>query len=273
MNEINLHHPDSFEQAADDHDLNGRLDTIIIDAGLSRNNNTFFLQADIQTDVSINAAFLIAHNWRHITKNFLFSSIKGLGFMAEHFCQQHQPNEQALVVLQTAFSVIADDLNNAFATFRKVAPKGPKGMHYRWWEETILNPLSSFSNKQPSLSKGTLLLTDKMHQLSFDPLGVAVQLRIVEAIALDICIAFLAIFSRVEKDGIPIFEDENSKVWITTHIQAETFHKQQVTNEISGMTRIARTQADQEKMLLLAEEYSKAWSQALNDFSDYLKES
>ncbi len=100
-------------------------------------------------------------------------------------------------------------------------------------------------------------------------MGVAVQLRVVETIAIDIALAFQSIFSKVKKDGQYVFDDKD-RLWISTHIQAETIHNQQVSNEIYGMARVATTAEEQAEMLMLTRRYAKAWYQALNDFDTFL---
>lgn len=250
--------------------INKKIMNILRDEKLDKYNNDFFIQADLQEKISLDAAFNVAYNWAEITKNFLFTSIKGLGVMAEKMRHEGTPDDQALYVLQTAFGVISDDLNNVYPTFSKVAPKGPKGIHYRWWEESILVPLKKIVKKIPPLSAGAKLLIAEMNKLSANPFGVAVQLRVVETLALDITVAFLSVFSKVEHQGKKIFDD-TSKLWITAHIEAETIHNQQVSNEIYGMAKIAFTRSEQDQMLSLVQNYASAWRFALKDFAKFLE--
>lgn len=251
-------------------DANRRVLDILKSTRLTRYDNEFFVRANTQKNVSIDAAFLIAYNWKEITKMFLLTSISGLGFMAEKMCSQEDPEERTVHVLQTAFAILSDDLNNTYPTFKKVAPEGAKGAHYKWWEETILLPLKKLAKTKPMLAKGVQQLLTEMKNLSGKYMGTAVQLRIVETTALDIALAFLAVFSKVQYQGQKIFSDED-KLWITAHIEAETIHDQQVSNPLYGMTAIADSPEEQLEMFTLLKDYANAWNVALNEFSKFLE--
>ena len=261
-----------IESQDDDNSTDEIITSLIRDARLNKDNNNFFARAAGQKNFDIDAVFNIAYNWREITKTFLFSTIKGLGCLAEKLRQDADPNPQLLSVLQTSFSIISDDIGNTHPIFNAYAPSGPTGIHYKWWEETILNPLNHHTKiKTPSLSPGTIILIQKMEEMTNNYLGVAVQLRVVEVIALDICIAFLAIFSQVIHQGERVFNDKNDMRWITTHIQAESIHHERVCNKISGMTKIAITPTEQQIILKLIQEYANAWAIALTDFAKFLE--
>lgn len=250
--------------------INDIITSIINDTTLGKNNNNFFLQAAKNKKIDVNTAFDIAYNWREITKTFLFTAIKGLGCLAEKIGQEENPNPKLLSVLQTSFSIISDDLNNSHTIFKKSAPLGPKGAHYKWWEDSILNPLAQLvRSKKSNLSNGTIMLKKKMYELSRSYLGAAVQLRVVEAIALDICIAFFNLFSNVEYQGRQFFTSSDL-AWITSHMKAEQIHHEQVCNIFSGMSGIATTQDEKKELLLLVQEYSNSWKVTLEDFSIYL---
>lgn len=232
------------------------------------NNNSFFYLAKEKNKIKLSSAYKIAYNWREITKTFLFTSIRGLGFLAEKIGQEKYPIYQLLSVLQTSFQIISDDLGNNNKLFEST--HGTKSIHYIWWEETILKPLSLYTAKKNILlSNETSILIQKMNKTSSNYLGVCVQLRVVETIALQICLTFFHIFSRVEHHGIKIFQEKNL-TWITSHIKAETIHRQKVCNNISGMSKIVLTFQEKEQIIKLIYEYCTAWSNAINSFSNYL---
>ena len=246
------------------------IDKIIRQTKLTTDTNPFFIQAAKLKHVNCQQAHYIAYQWREITKTFLFSSVKGLGILAQHLDSNAQLNSNQLSVFQNAYRIIADDLNNNHPVFRKTAPNDPSGIHYRWWEITILEPLAAiYSNKTPPISAGTKILTECMRKIVEHPLGVAAQLRVVEAIAFDICIAFLAIFGQLHHQGKKVFETEQLD-WITTHIDAEVIHNQQVCDQVFGMAKIVTTQDEQQQLLALIRQYSAAWSAALTDFADQI---
>jgi len=252
--------------------MNKKISDIITECKLDKNQNDFFISANSCKHVDVDTAYKIAYNWREITKNFLFTGIKGLGAIIDEIQKQNSSDENTLFVLQTAFTIISDDLNNTHPVFKKVAPQGPNGIHYKWWEESMVLKMEKLTeNKTPSLFPGTKTLLEKMDVLVVHPMGTAIQLRIVEAIAYNIASAFLDLFSKVECDGKLVFEKESDKLWILTHIEAEIVHDQQVCSEISGMAKIASTPDAQKEMLEIAKKYCQAWAMALSDFAQVLK--
>lgn len=253
-------------------ELENIIQLLISDAQLNQNNNLFFIHAASKNKFSINAAYKIAYNWQEITKTFLFSTIKGLGSLAEEISKNSIVRPELLSVLQTGFSIISDDLSNNHFIFNEKAPSGPNGAHYKWWEETIVKPLSLFVNEKViNLSPGTNALIKKMQCLSMNYLGVAVQLRVVEAIALDICKAFLAIFSNIEYQNKKVFDDKKDLTWITSHIKAEEIHHAQVCDDVNGMAAIATSLDEQKELLALTREYTRAWIAVLEDFATIIE--
>ena len=131
--------------------------------------------------------------------------------------------------MQTVFQVIGDDLSNLMPAFQKVAPAGPAGMHYAWWESAI-----------------------------------------VEAIALDITVAFKRIFSKVQVQGERLFSKPAQFAWMDSHIEAEVEHHKAVSHDDTGTTAIADTAAQQARMFNLTQTYAHHWNVALNEFADNL---
>ena len=249
--------------------MNQKIEEILIKNNL-KETNEFFIAAQSFKTITPLSAFKIASNWVEITKTFMFTVIQGLGTLAENLLDQSPLNDNQLLVLQTAFSVISDDLNNINSVFNKLAPTGVDGIHYKWWESCILAKLRPIVNAHNSLTDETRNLLSKMREFGNEIFGAPIQLRIVEVIALDICLAFDAIFSSVKNQGLPIFEDPKDKIWITSHIVAEASHGQEVSNCWSGMAKIAQTKADQERMLKLSDDYAHVWSKALNALAHLL---
>ena len=249
----------------DDNNFDNEINSIIKEVGLEKCD---FFNYHIIGSVNVNEAYCIAYNWREITKSFLFSSIKGLSKLVDKI--QFNQSPDLLAVLQTCFNILSDDLGNGNIIFKKHTKLGIEGIHYKWWEDTILRPLSLNKSTEDYILPNTAALITKMYELCDNYLGVAVQLRIVESIALNICKTFLALFSNVTLNEAPLFKVENL-VWITSHITVEKVHHEQVCNEMSGMARVAITVQDKAIMLNLIRTYSEAWLITLNSFTSCLK--
>lgn len=248
-------------------ELDNKINELIFKNGLKGEQNLFFSTTKNGGSVSLEQATIIAFNWAEITKTFMFTAIAGVGALATHLLNQKVPSPGALAVLQTAFAVISDDLNNTHPLFKKTAPAGHEGIHYAWWESSILAKLKSRTEIPLTLSPSTIQLTEKMRMLSNDIMGSAVQLRIVECIAIDIATAFLAMYGTVQFQDKLLFPDAESKAWIIAHVHAEHVHNAQVSDSLSGMAKIAQTQQEQQRMLEMVDDYCKAWALALNDFA------
>lgn len=256
-------------------DFDAQMADCLASVQLTTETNRFFQQAKTVKSIGVLPALRIAYGWREMTKAFMFTSIAGLGVMASDADIQATPNKNLLKVIQTVFQVIGDDLSNVMPVFRDVAPSGPDGMHYAWWESTIVNPLKatlseSVIDMSDMLGIGAQQLIANMRVLAQDPLGAAVQLRVVEAIALDITVAFKRVFSKVEVDGNRIFTKPEQFLWMDSHIHAEVEHHKAVSDDDSGTAAIADTPEKQRKMLLLTQQYAQNWNIALNEFADYL---
>jgi len=255
-------------------ELDAAMDVIISDACLRPDSNAFFRSARAVASVDAQAGLHIAHNWREITRTFMLSTIVGLGEIARAELAVHEPAHNALGVLQTGVRVIADDLDNAAPAFAARAPKGIDGIHYLWWEASVLKPIADRSPADLRLhchiSAATRALTDVMRLSATSPLGTAVQLRVVETIARDIAIAFRRVFSRLEIDGERLFPGRDDLAWIDTHIQAEVVHARDVRNDETGMASLATSGDQQQELLALTRRYADLWNDALRDFATAL---
>lgn len=240
---------------------------------LTSDTNRFFSIARGVKLINPEAALRIAYGWREITKTFMFTSLTGLGILASEAEASNNPDISLLQTIQTSFKVIGDDLTNNMQVFKDVAPAGPTGMHYAWWETDIVDVLRAIipdKKEHEFLSPNSQNLIQNMRKLSSDSLGCPVQLRVVEAIALEITIAFKRIFSKVERNGQKLFIKKEQLNWMYSHIHAEVEHHKSVTDEKSGTTVIANTKLKQQRMLELIEEYARNWNAALNDFADHI---
>ncbi|UUU36497.1 DUF6202 family protein [Streptomyces sp. CA-210063] len=260
---------------ADRTELDERVDKEIDRARLRRADNTFFGTARTVESVSPQAALAIGVWWRSMTKSFMFSTLAGMGEMARVFSAQDAPTHDILGAFQTVYRVIGDDLDNAAPEFRAVAPRGPAGIHYVWWEDTIVAPLAARLGEDDlraaaKLPEGITDLLANMDRLASSPLGAAIQLRVVETIALDIAVAFRRLYAKVSVEGERVFGENDQFAWIDSHIKAETVHAAQVSDDETGMTSVVTDPAQAAEFLVLVREYSDNWSRALACFADCL---
>ncbi|MEU3610353.1 DUF6202 family protein [Streptomyces sp. NPDC035033] len=260
---------------ATDAALEDRITAIIREAGLCRPVNRFFGDARTADTVTPAAALRVGRQWQAMTKAFMFTTIAGLGVMARRFHREDAPDREVLGAFQTAYRVIGDDLANLAPEFSAVSPKGVSGVHYVWWEESILGPLAdAVSDAEAAdaarLPDGVRDLLANMERLADSPLGAAVQLRVVEAIALDIAVAFRRMYSKVRVAGAGPYTADGALDWIDSHIKAETVHAKSVSDDETGMTVVAATEAERAELLTLAEEYAGNWAKALDAFADAL---
>jgi len=266
---LNREKPISLEE------LNEALSRIIKQAELTKETNNFFKTTKSIKKVDAYSASLIASNWREITRTFSFTTLVSMGKFSEAMSSNRYPDKAFLKVLQTSLMVISDDFNNIFSVFQKVAPKGSAGIHYVWWEETILNPLKEACNYKKEnhlfeIFPKTQSLLDAMIELSKNPLGFALQLYIVEMIALDIVLAFRPLFSAVEVNNKKVFPKRSDLEWIYSHITAEVIHRRQVSDTETGTLMIARTLEEQKNLIHLAQWYTKKWADVFDEFLDLL---
>jgi len=258
--------------AAEQEDLDTRVEKEIDGARLRRADNPFFGVARQTESVTPQAALAIAHRWRAMTKAFMFTTLSGLGVMARDFQRQEAPPHDLLAAFQTVYQVIGDDLDNAAPAFREVAPSGPAGIHYVWWEQSVLEPVAAHVDEAGRQSATALPpavtdLMEHMDRLATAPLGAAVQLRVVEAIALDIAVGFRRMYSKVEVPGTRLFAGRDDLAWVDSHIKAETVHAAQVSDEDTGMTRLVADRERAEEFLAEVREYAGNWSRALETFA------
>jgi hypothetical protein len=255
--------------------LDQQIADVIESARLTRDTNPFFTGAKKVRAIAPLPALRIAHGWREITKCFMFTSIAGLGELAKEADSHEYPREDLLSTMQTIFGVIGDDLSNLMEDFSKVAPSGPAGMHYAWWETDIVAPLrklagDEFPTGAPTLDPGPIRLIRNMRRLADHSLGAAIQLRVVEAIALDIAVAFKRVMRRVVHQGQRVFAGPAHFKWMDSHISAEVAHHKAVSDNDTGTCIIADTVRKRELMLSLTREYVKNWQLALADFAGHL---
>ena len=253
--------------------LDNQITQLIEDAKLTRTSNDFFLLSNKLKEVSLMSAFNIARNWREITKNFLFSVIASLGKFSEKINKEQDPKKDVLVALQKGFSIINDDLNNAHPVFKDKASQGHLGIHYKWWEESILNPLAQLTSFQEwykvPLSPKTEALVKEMNRLNPHVFGAVIQMRVVESIAFDIASSFNKLFSVVKVGGVGVFTNDKL-AWIRTHIKAEKFHQKQVSDEESGILCLASSAKEQKEILEMTKHYVSFWSGVLSEFKSFL---
>lgn len=258
----------------------GKFDVEIADciarAGLLREDNAFFVAAKKVQEIDALSALRIAHGWREMTKAFMFTSVAGLGAMAQQADLEEYPSVDMLEAMQTIFTVIGDDFSNIMPVFQKVAPAGAGGMHYAWWETDIIDPLKKrlgapLNDTSAMLLPGAKNLIANMRALVAEPLGAAVQLRVVEAIALDITVAFKRVFTKAVAHGERVFTKAPQFAWMDSHIEAEVAHHKAVSDHDTGTTGIADTDAKRADMLRLTEQYARNWNAALAEFADCLR--
>lgn len=257
--------------------LDERVDEEIDRARLRRADNGFFGTAKSAETVTPQAALAIGLRWREMTKSFMFTTLAGLGVMARGFSAQAAPSRDLLAAFQTVYRVIGDDLDNAAPEFREVAPTGPAGIHYVWWDDTVVAPLlphvdDAARQEADELPPAVRDLLADMERLAESPFGAAVQLRVVETIALDIAVAFRRLYAKVLVDGERLFREKDQFAWIDSHIKAETSHAAQVSDDGTGMTGFVTTAAEAEQFLAIVREYAGHWSRALESFGDCLRE-
>ncbi|MFI6686439.1 DUF6202 family protein [Streptomyces sp. NPDC050485] len=252
--------------------LDERVAAVVKTAGLVRPQNRFFAAARAVDVVAVADALAVARQWEAMTKAFMFTTISGLGAAARHFAAQQAPGREALAAFQTAYRVIGDDLDNLAADFSTVAPRGAAGIHYLWWADSIVAPLAEAAGEETArdLPAGVAKLLGAMESLSTHRLGPAVQLRVVEATALDIAVAFRRVYGKVLVDGQKLFAASDALVWIDAHIKAETSHAQSVSDAETGMTALVESEQDAEELVLLATDYAAHWAGALDDFADQI---
>jgi rubredoxin len=252
-----------------------QIDHMLLEKKLTRSTNSFFKMAKSKPYFSPEAAIRIGYNWRAITKEFLFTVLTGLGVFAETLSRYESPPYELMSALQSGVAVISDDLSNVFPTLQEMAPRGPDGAHYKWWEDSVLCVvLSKVEGTEvcvdPSISPGVQTLLAGMKKLSKEALGPAVQMRVVEAIALDIALTDRALFGGLEVKGEKVFPKTEDLAWMNAHIKAEAVHHKMVKDHESGLAYVASSPEEQRKFLVLLKEYMECWAEALEDFAGYV---
>jgi hypothetical protein len=258
-----------------DADLEKRLDHIIRRTGLRRPENEFFRRASAIETVSPASALALARQWQVVTRTFMLTTIAGLGSAAREMNRQQETSRSVLAAFQTAYRVIGDDLCNLAQVFSTVSPKGADGIHFLWWADSITSPLAATVPEAAlgtgsELREGVTGLIANMTALADTPIGPAVQLRVVESIALDIAVAFRRIYSKTLANGRKVFPDAQSLSWIDSHIKAETEHAKSVSDDETGMTALVESEAERVRFTAMVEQYSLNWARALREFSEIL---
>lgn len=268
-----------LHQPMDARQLEEAVTAIIKRSGLAKEEHPFFLSAAAcrraeDGGVGLAAAFDVARHWEAMTKAFMFTTLSSLGRLSEELARCEHPSAEVLTAFQTGVKVISDDLNNEHPAFAKVAPAGPTGIHYKWWRRDITEPLAERLSLESwahlPLSENVERLIRGMEKLAGEPAGFAIQLRVVEAIALHIAVSFQNIFLNATHDGEKLFEGAGSLAWITSHIRAEVTHHSQVSDADNGMTALATTAQEQRYFLETTEWYADLWSKALRDHHAFL---
>ncbi|MEV7390536.1 MULTISPECIES: DUF6202 family protein [unclassified Streptomyces] len=267
--------PPAALSAAEQAELDARVEAAIDEAGLRRADNPFFGAARRAGTVSHEGALAVAHRWRAMTKGFMFTTLSGLGVLAGRLNAQDAPSPVLLGAFQTVYQVIGDDLANAAPEFSAVAPKGPAGIHYVWWQDTVLAPVAALvpaevRERAAQLPPAVTDLLADMDRLAAEPLGAAVQLRIVETIALDIAVAFRRMYGKVQAVDGALFRQDGALDWVDSHIRAETVHAAQVSADETGMTSLVTSAAEADDFVRLSVEYAAHWSRSLASFADCL---
>ncbi|MFF1561653.1 DUF6202 family protein [Streptomyces sp. NPDC058279] len=255
--------------------LDELVDREILEAGLGRADNRFFGFARGFETGDFTGPLAVAHQWRAMTKAFMFTTLSGLGATARTLNAQQSPSHDVLAAFQTIFRVIGDDLDNLAPVFSAVSPKGPAGAHYVWWENSIIAPLAEHVDEAgrafaEQLPEGVVRLIENMERYADHPLGAAVQLRVVETIALDIAVGFRRVYGKLEVDGERLFPNTEDLAWIDSHIKAETMHAAQVSDDETGMTFLVTTEDEARAFAEMTTEYSASWAGALDAFADSL---
>lgn len=255
--------------------LEDRVDDQITAARLRPADHPFFAAAKRVAHVEPADALAIAVQFREMTKAFMFTTIAGLGTVARSFAKHPSPHRDVLAVFQTAYRVIGDDLDNIGPVFCTMGPKGPAGMHYVWWDESIVEPIAAHVDDD-ARSRATVLppplldLLTNMDRLATHPLGSAVQLRVVEAIARDVAIAFRRMLPKVRAGETAIFTSSKDLVWVDAHIRAEALHARQVSDHETGMVAVVTSGVEADEFVSLVDEYATNWSRCLAVYVEHL---
>lgn len=226
--------------------------------------NPFFQKKNL-INKDIYSALYIAFNWGVITKTFLFTTISSLGKLSYKLSNDSSPTEQMLQALQIGFSIISDDLNNTHFIFKQNAPSNGRGIHYKWWESSILSPLKLLLPQEKLIAmQSTLQLTEQMKELAKKTFGAAIQLRIVESIAYNICKSFFILFSNLRIAEQRVFKKKDL-IWITAHLQAEGYHKK-MSEGYSGIIGMLPYK-NLNLFLKLTQSYIDLWKNVLSEFA------
>ena len=259
----------------DTNDVEARANSAIEAAKLRRRDHPFLLAAQNVEAISPADALAMCYQFQTMTRMFMFTTISGLGVIARGLARGTHSDRDELAMFQTAYCVIGDDLANLAPEFGDVAPAGAAGVHYLWWQDSIRDPIAACLTEEerdhaavvpPELDE----LLDNMDRLAVHPLGPAVQLRVVEAIAKDVAVALRRVLVKVTIDGRPLFSRADM-TWLDAHIRAETMHAKQVSDEDSGMSLVVKSEAEGELFVEMVAEYATNWSRSLDVYTPYIR--
>ena len=244
---------------------------IIKDSDLTEFENPFFIKAqDISKNkisVTANSALEITRHWRALSKSFMLTTLAGLAHTAYALELEEEPSISSLSALQTGIEVISDDLNNVHPIFKKYAPEGTSGIHYIWLEEEIMRPLAlqleikDYLNKP--LRNNTTALINGMRDLSQKNFGFSIQLRIVEAIALDVSLALTKILLNVKHAEHKVFRDAASLPWLIAHNKTEREHHEKVSHHENGVPYIITSEKEKAEYLQQTKIYTTLWKKCI----------
>jgi hypothetical protein len=261
--------------AAEQHELDRRIEEKIDKALLRRADNPFFGAARGIGSVSPEAALAVGYRFRAMSKGFMLSTVAGLGVLARRFMAEEAPAHDLLGAFQAVYRAIGDDLDNVAPVFRAVAPGGPAGIHYVWWEKTVIAPLAAHvdPDRRRVLARLPVEVTDllaNMDRLAGAPLGAAVQLRVVQAIALDVAVGLRRMLPKVAVPRGAPFGSSDKLAWVDSHIRASTGHATQVGADDTAVTTLVTSRAAAEEFVVQIGEYAGNWSLSLASFADCL---
>jgi len=238
--------------------------------------NPFFIRAKQTRTVSRETAIKIASHWRDITKQYMYTLLISLGKLADNVSQLDMSSEYVICALQAGITIISDDLDKAFFSLEETVPADPDGMNTFWWEDNILRPLIAASpnrrlSSEITVAPKTQILLQLMDELAKNPLGFAVQLWVVESIAVEMVLFLLALFAKIEVQGQKVFKSSEVMDWIAAHIEDEAFEDRENVYEDTDMINIAGM-GDRQDLFRLAEEYMNCWKEALDELHGFLNE-
>src|ERR1700722_16963295 len=127
----------------DTNDVEARANSAIDDAKLRKHDHPFLVAAQNAEGISLADALAMCYQFQTMTRMFMFTTISGLGVIARGLARGTQSDRDELAMFQTAYCVIGDALANLAPEFGDVAPAGPAGIHYLWWQDSFREPIAA----------------------------------------------------------------------------------------------------------------------------------